>query len=180
VQKPQQYFVSQAVPGKTDRYLFYSLATIAANGEPDLWMLDLTAPNAPPVALAAAVENPIGSAVTLSDDGSAIHFLDNFDPVTRRGDDFLVPLAKPTRSLVATGVHNAGFIPGSTRLVYINAPDSATGAGVLTVLPSPTALAEIQSVGIVNFVDTRSAPARTWFTQTTGAPDDGVWSMPQP
>ena len=133
-----------------------------------------------PVALAGGVDNPIGSALALSDDGSIIEFLDNFDPVTRRGDEYVVPLAKPTRSLVGTGVHNAAFIPGTTRLLYINAPDANTGAGVLTVLPSPTALPEVQSVGAVNFVDSRQSPARTWFTQTTGAPDDGIWYMPQP
>ena len=180
VQKPQQYFVSQAVPGTSDHFVFYSLATVAANGEPDLWMLDFAAAAAQPVALAAAVDNPIGSALAISDDGSAIEYLDNFDPVTRRGDEYVVPLTKPTRSLVATGVHNAAFIPGTTRLLYINGPDADTGAGVLTLLPSPTALPEVQSVGAVNFVDSRQSPARTWFTQTTGAPDDGVWYMPQP
>ncbi|HWE31586.1 MAG TPA: hypothetical protein VHB97_26480, partial [Polyangia bacterium] len=180
VQKPQQFFVSQAVAGKTDHYVFYSLAAIAANGEPDLWMLDFAARNPQPVALGGAVDNSIGSAVAFSDDGSTIQFFDNFDPVTRRGDEYVVPLAMPARSLVATGVHNAAFIPGTTRLIYVNAPDAVTGAGVLTVLPSPTALAEIQSVGAVNFVDSRQPPARTWFTQITGAPDDGIWSMPQP
>ena len=80
---------------------------------------------------------------------ACIEYFDNFDPVTRRGDEYVVPLAKPTRSLVGTGVHNAAFIPGTTRLLYINAPDANTGAGVLTVLPSPTALPEVQSVGAV-------------------------------
>lgn len=180
VAKPQEYFVSQAVPGKTDHYVFYSLATLAANGEPDLWMLDFAAANPQPVQLAGGVDNPIGSAMAISDDGTTIEYLDNFDPVTRRGDDYIVPLAMPARSLVATGVHNAAFIPSTTHLLYIAAPDADTGAGVLTLLPSPTALAEIQSVGAVNFVDTRQSPARTWYTQTTGAPDDGVWYMPQP
>jgi hypothetical protein len=77
-------------------------------------------------------------------------------------------------------VHNAAFIPGGARLLYINAPDPTSGAGVLTVLSSPTALVEVQGVGAVNFQDSRESPARTWFTQTTGAPDDGVWYMPQP
>ncbi len=180
VQKPQQFFVSQAVPGKTDRYVFFQLATIAANGEPDLWLLDMATPGAQPVLLGGAVDTPIVGAVAFSDDGTMITFFDDFDPVTRRGDDYLVPLAAPTRSLVATSVHNAAFLPGTTRLLYINAPDAATGAGVLSVLASPTAIPDIQSVGAVNFSDTRQAPARTWFTQTTGAPDDGVWFMPQP
>jgi hypothetical protein len=179
VQQPQEFYVSQAVAGQTNRYVFFSLATIAANGEPDLWMLDHTKLGAP-VQLAAAVESPIGGALSFSDDGTTIEYFDNYNPVTRRGDAYVVPLATPARTLVATGVHNAAFIPGTTRLLYINAPDATTGAGVLTVLPSPTALAEIQGVGTVNFADTRQGPARTWFTQTTGAPDDGVWSMPQP
>ncbi|MCU1280428.1 MAG: hypothetical protein JWM53_3974 [bacterium] len=182
VQKPQQFFVSQAVAGKTDRYVFFSLATIAANGEPDLWMLDLATPGAQPVALAGAVENGIGAAVAFSDDGSVAHFFDNFDPVTRRGDEFVVPLAMPTRTLVAVGVHNAAFIPGTTRLLYINAPDANSGAGVLTLLPSPSPSAQpaVQGVGVVNFGDSRQPPARTWYTQATGASDDGVWYMPQP
>jgi hypothetical protein len=180
VQRPQQYFVSQAVAGKTDRYVFFQLATIAANGEPDLWLLDHTNPGAQPVQLGGGVDSPIAGAVGFSDDGSMIEYLDNFDPVTRRGDEYVAPLAMPTRSLVATGVHNAAFIPGSTRLMYIAAADAVTGAGVLSTLSSPTGLADIQSVGIVNFADPRDPPARTWFTQTTGAPDDGVWSMPQP
>ena len=180
VNKPQQFFVSQAVAGKTDRYVFFQLATIAANGEPDLWLLDLVTPDAQPVQLADAVENPIVAAVAFSDDGSAIEYADNFDPVTRRGDEYVAPLAKPTRTLVATGVRNAAYIPGTTRLMYIDAPDPTTGGGVLTVLPSPTALADIQSVGVVDFIDSRQDPARTWYTQTTGAPDDGVWFMPEP
>ncbi|MGZ3407869.1 MAG: hypothetical protein ACXVAN_15570, partial [Polyangia bacterium] len=180
VSKPQQFFVSQAVPGTTDRYVLYSLATIAANGEPDLWMLDLQTPGAQPVQLAGAVENGIVSAVAFSDDGTMIHFFDNFDPVTRRGDEFVVPLAMPTRTLVAVGVHNAAFLPGTTRLLYINAPDAASGAGVLTLLSSPSGQPAVQSVGIVNFGDSRQPPARTWYTQATGAADDGVWYMPQP
>jgi hypothetical protein len=180
VQRPQQYFVSQAVPGVTDRYVLYSLATIAANGEPDLWMLDLQNPSAQPVQLAAAVENPITAAVSFSDDGTLIHFFDNFDPVTRRGDEFVVPLAMPVRSLIAVGVHNAAFIPGTTRLLYVNAPDPDSGAGVLTMLPTLTAQPAVQDVGVVNFGDSRQPPARTWYTQATGSADDGVWSMPQP
>lgn len=180
IERPQQYFVSQSVRGKTDRYVFFQLATIAANGEPDLWMLDHTTPGAQPVQLAGGVDSPIVGAVGFSDDGTTIEYFDNFDPVTRRGDEYVVPLAQPTRSLVATGVHNAAFIPGTTRLLYVNAPDPVTGAGVLSVLSSPTGLADILTVGIVNFADPRDPPARTWFTQTTGAPDDGVWSMPQP
>jgi hypothetical protein len=180
VQKPQQFFVSQAVAGKTDRYVLYSLATIAANGEPDLWMLDLATPGAQPVQLAGAVENGIGTAVAFSDDGSMIQFFDNFDPVTRRGDEFVVPLAMPTRTLVAVGVHNAAFIPGTTYLMYINAPDANSGAGVLTLLRSPTAQPSVEDVGIVNFGDSRQPPARTWYTLATGAADDGVWFMPQP
>lgn len=180
VERPQQLFVSQAVPGKTDRYVFFQLATIAANDEPDLWMLDHTVAGAQPVQLGGAVDSPIGGAVSFSDDGSMIELLDNFDPVTRRGDEYVVPLAQPTRSLVGTGVHQAAFIPGTTHLLYINAPDPTTGAGVLSTLSSPTALADVENVGVVNFAEPRDPPARTWFTQTTGAPDDGVWSMPQP
>ena len=180
VQKPQQFFVSQAVVGKTDRYVLFSLATIAANGEPDLWLLDLGTPGAQPVALAGAVENGITSAVGFSDDGTMIQFYDNFDPVTRRGDEYVVPLAMPVRTLIAVGVHNSAFIPGTTRLLYVNAPDADSGAGVLTLLPTPSAQPEVQDVGVVNFGDSRSSPARTWYTLATGAADDGVWSMPQP
>jgi len=180
VPKGQQLFVSQALPGVTDRWLFFALATVATSGAPDLWVLDLATPGAQPVALAAAVDTPIGQAVAFSDDGSAIEFFDNFDPVTRRGDQYLAPIAMPARTLVATGVHNAAFIPGTTRLLYIAAPDPDTGAGVLTELESPTALPEVQGVGVVNFANPRQGPAHTWFTQHTGAPDDGVWVMPQP
>jgi hypothetical protein len=143
-------------------------------------MLDLQNPGAQPVQLAGAVENGITAAVGFSDDGSTIHFFDNFDPVTRRGDEFVVPLAMPTRTLVAVGVHNSAFIPGTTRLEYINAPDANSGAGVLTVLSTPSAQPSVQSVGIVNFGDSRQPPARTWYTQSTGGADDGVWFMPQP
>jgi hypothetical protein len=180
VQKAQQFFVSQALAGVTDRWLFFSLATVASNGAPDLWVLDLSKPGAQPVALAGAVDTPVGQAVAFSDDGSTIEFFDSFDPVTRRGDQFVMPLAMPARSLVAAGVHNAAFIPGTTRLLYIAAPDPITGAGVLTMLPSPTALAVVQGVGAINFANPRQGPAHTWFTQHTGAPDDGVWVMPQP
>jgi hypothetical protein len=81
---------------------------------------------------------------------------------------------------VANSLRFAAYLPGTTHLLYIDAPDPTTGAGVLSMLASPTALAEVQNVGIVNFADSRQGPARTWYTQTTGAPDDGVWSMPQP
>ncbi|HEY2748248.1 MAG TPA: hypothetical protein VGL86_26680, partial [Polyangia bacterium] len=172
--------VSQAVPGKTDRYVFFQLALVADNLEPDLWMLDLATPDAQPVQLAAAVDSPIGGAVTFADDGSSAEYLDNFDPVTRRGDEYVAPLTAPARTLVSTRAHNAAFIPGGARLVFINAPDPASGAGVLTTLSSPSAIPDVHGVGDVNFADPRSSPARTWFTQTTGAPDDGVWSMPQP
>jgi hypothetical protein len=181
IDKPQQFLVSQAVPGKTDRYVFFQLATLATNaGEPDLWLLDLVTPGAQPVQLAVAVEDPIAAAVTFSDDGSSVEFRDNFNPVTRRGDEYIVPLTAPTRTLVSVGAHNAAFIPGGARLIYINAPDPASGGGVLSTLSSPTAIPSVYGVGDVNFADPRSSPARTWFTQTTGAPDDGVWSMPQP
>ena len=180
VDKPLQFFVSQAVPGRSTRYVFFQLATIAANGEPDLWMLDLGTPDAQPVKLGDAVEDPIADAVAFSDDGSAIEYADNFDPVTRRGDEYVVPLAKPARTLVASRLRLAAYLPGTTQLLYIDAPDPTTGAGVLTVLPSPTALTDVQNVGIVNFADSRQPPARTWFTEKTGAPDDGIWSMPQP
>jgi hypothetical protein len=180
VQRGQQFFVSQAVAGVTDHWLFFSLVNAATSGAPDLWALDLSQPGAQPVELAAVVDDPIASAVAFSDDGTTLDFFDNFDPVTRRGDEYVVPLAMPARSLVATGVHNAGFIPGTTRLLYIAAPDPDSGAGVLTMLPSPTALGEVQGVGTVNFVNPRQGTAHTWFTQHTGAPDDGVWVMPQP
>ncbi len=180
IAKPQEFFVSQALPGKTSRYVFFQLALVADNGEPDLWMLDLVTPGAQPVQLAAFVDSPIAGAVAFSDDGSSAIYLDNFAPTTRRGDAYVVPLTAPTRTLVSTGAHNAAFIPGGARLVFINAPDPASGAGVLTTLSSPSAVPAVHGVGDVNFADPRSSPARTWFTQTTGAPDDGVWSMPQP
>jgi len=180
VERPLELFVSQYVPGKTDRYAFFELDTIAANGEPDLWMIDHVTPGAQPVQLANAVENPIGVSIGFSDDGSSCEYLDNFDPVTRRGDEFIVPLAAPVRTLVGVGMHNAAFIPGDAHLIYVNAPDPSTGAGVLTTLSSPTAIPDVHGVGSLNFVDSRQPPARTWFTQLTGAPDDGVWYMPQP
>lgn len=178
--RPADFFVSQAVPGQTDKYVFYATTTSATNLDHDLWLLDMVTPGAQPVLLANAVDNSLATAVAFSDDGSMIEFFDNFDPVTRRGDEYLVPLAMPTRSLIALGVHNAAFIPGSTRLLYIAAPDATTGAGVLTLLRSPTAPAEVQDPGIVNFVDTRQGPARTWYTQQAGTHDDGVWFMQQP
>lgn len=177
---PVDYFVSQAVPGQSDKYLFYSTTTSPASGEHDLWLLDMSTPEAQPVMLATAVDNPIASAVGFSDDGTTIEYFDNFDPVTRRGDEYVVPLAIPTRTLVALGVHNAAFIPGTTRLLYIAAPDATTGAGVLTLLPSPSAASAVQDVGIVNFVDSRNGPARTWYTLESGGGSDGVYYMPQP
>jgi hypothetical protein len=178
--KPVDYFVSQAVPGKTDSYLFYSTTTAAATGEHDLWLLDMATPAAQPVMLATAVDNPIAGAVSFSDDGGMIGYFDNFDPATRRGDEYVVPLAMPTRTLVALGVHSAAFEPGTRRLLYVAAPDPATGAGVLTMLPDPTAASEVQDVGVVNFVGTRMGPGRTWYTVQSGNSSDGVYYMPQP
>ena len=182
MQKPQQYFVSQYVPGKTDHYVFYSLATDRRQRRArSVDARSRTPATRSRCGSAAAVDNPIGSAVAFSDDGSAIEYLDNFDPVTRRGDEYVAPLAKPVRTLVGIGMHNAAFIPATTRLLYINAPDPNSGAGVLTLLPSPTATGRTCRVSAPSTSSTRaSAPARTWFTQMTGAPDDGVWYMPQP
>ncbi len=179
---PVDFFVSAYVPGKTDRYVFYASAASAASGYRDLWLFDMVTPNAQPVLLGSAVDTTLSGVVGFSDDGSSIEWLDNFDPTTRRGDLYVAPLAKPVRTLVALGVHNAGFVPGTSQLLYIAAPDANSGAGVLTLLPSPSpsVATQVQTVGAVNFVDTRQPPARTWYTQLTGGHDDGVWYMQQP
>ena len=175
-------FVSQAVPGETDHYVFYSLATVAANGEPDLWMLDFAAADAQPVALAGAVDNPIGERASPSPTTARpSSYLDNFDPVTRRGDEYVVPLAMPARSLVATGVHNAAFIPGTTRLLYINAPDAdhrrrRAHAAAVADGAAGQCRASARSTSPTR-ASLRRAPGSR---RRTGAADDGVWYMPQP
>jgi len=177
---PLELFVSQHVAGQTSKYLFYALNVRADNGEHDLWMLDMSAATAQPVQLAQAVQTPIGLSVVFSDDGTAIHYLDNYDPTTRLGDEYTATLASPTRNLVATGIHAAAFMPGSTRLLYVNAPDAATGAGVLTLLPGSGQTPLIEGVGLVDFVNSRTTPLRTYYTQLSGGADDGVWYMRQP
>jgi hypothetical protein len=179
VDKPLEYVVSQQVPGVTTSYLFYALNR-SASGQPDLWMLDLTAASPTPLQLGAEVEQPLGAGIAFSDDGTTIHYLDSYDPTTRRGDAFVVRLASPTRTLVATTVRELVFVPHSTRLMYINAPDATTDAGVMTLLPSLQQAPVVEGVGEVNFVDARTRPLRTYFTQQTGGRDDGVWYISQP
>lgn len=179
VPKVLELYVSQYVPGTTSRYLFFT-ETAQGSGDQDLWLYDLQATNPQPVQLAMAIDTPLGSSIAFSDDGASIHYLDNYDPTTRRGDEYVVTLAMPVRNLVATGLHAAAFIPDSTRLLYVNAPDASTGAGVLTLLPAVGKPPEVEGVGLVNFVDSRAAPLRTYYTQLTGGSDDGVWYMGQP
>lgn len=173
---PVEVYVSQAAP----RYVFFAQSYDAFTGQPDLWMLDHVAANAQPVLLATLVDTPIGGALAVSDDGAAIHYLDNYNPANRRGDDYLVTLAAPSRTLVASYGRSGAFIPGSTRYLYIAAPDMMTNAGVLTLLPAAGKPTLIEGVGTLNFGNTRSSPLRTYFTQSTGAADDGVWYMPRP
>jgi hypothetical protein len=179
IDRPLQIFVSQYVPAVSTKLLFYSLNQ-GAQGQHDLWLLDLTVANAKPVQLAAQVEAPIGLGIFFSDDGTMIHYLDNYDPTTRRGDAFVVSPASPSRNLVATGIRELSFEPGSTRMMYISGPDASTDAGVLTLQPSLEKPPLVEGVGEVNFIDTRTSPARTYFTQETGGHDDGVWYMSEP
>lgn len=176
VPHPLELFASQTAP----RYLFFSQNVDPNFGQHDLWMLDLVAANAQPVLLGSLVDTPIGGGIFFSDDGSVIHYLDNYNPANRRGDDYLVTLARPTRTLVASYGHNGGFIPGSTRYLYINAPDQTSNAGVLTLLPAVGQPTLIEGVGTLNFASTRASPLRTYYTQATGAGDDGVWYLPRP
>jgi hypothetical protein len=176
VPHPLELFLSQSAP----RYLFFSQNVDPNFGQHDLWLLDLVTANAQPVLLGGLVDTPVGGGIFFSDDASTIHFLDNYNPANRRGDDYVVTLAKPARSLVQSFGHNGGFIPGSTRYLYINAPDQTSNAGVLTLLPAVGQPTLIEGVGELNFVNTRAAPLRTYYTQSSGASDDGVWYMPRP
>ena len=179
VAQPLEIFVSQAVPGQTSRYLFYSQAA-QPNGDQDLWLLDLDVAGAQPVQLAQAAAAPIGASVAFSDDGTAVRYLDAYDPTTRRGDLYVVTLASPTRNLVTSGIRQAAFVPSTTRLLYVDAPDPMTDVGVLTLLPAAGQPTKIEGVGLLNFADSRVSPLRTYFTQRTGGGDDGVWYMRQP
>lgn len=177
--KPLEFFVSQYVPGTTSNYLFFAEAT-QPNGDQDLWLLDLGNPSAQPVMLGQSVDTPIAGAVAFSDDGTTIEYQDNWDPTTRHGDEYEVTLAMPARNLVATGIRQAAFEPSSTHLLYIDAPDPNTGVGVLTLLPAPGQPTKVEGVGLLNFIDSRMSPLRTYYTQLTGGSDDGVWHMAQP
>lgn len=177
---PLGLFVSQAAPGVSTRYLFFSTSVDAAGGTRDLWLLDLSQPTASPVQLGARVQPALAAAVALSDDGTMLRYRDDFDVATRRGDEYLTPLATPARNLVAGGIAAAAFIPGDTRLLFVDAPDAASGAGALTLLPAPGQPLQLQGVGEVDFIASRTSPRRLYYTQRAGDADDGVWYMPQP
>lgn len=177
--QPLEIFVSQAVPGQTDRYLFYSQVA-QSSGTEDVWLLDLQTPGAQPVQLGQAVAAPLGASLAFSDDGTAVRYLDAYDATTRRGDAYVAMLAAPTRNLVAAGVREAAFVPGTTRLLYIDAPDPATDAGVLRLWTAPGEAPKEEGVGLLDFASSRTSPRRTYYTLATGRSDDGVWSMRQP
>jgi hypothetical protein len=177
--QPHEIFVSQSAPGVSSKYLFYA-QTVDADGDRDLWMLDLTTAGAAPVPLAARVALPFAESLQFSDDGTMVRFLDEYDPTKRTGDFYVVSPATGTRALVALGLHEAIFLPGSTRLLYVGAPDTTTGAGVLTLLPSLDKPPLVEGVGEVNFTATRTSPKRVYYTQHSGGRDDGVWYMSAP
>jgi hypothetical protein len=177
---PLGLFVSQTAPGTSTRYLFFSASEDAASGTRDLWLLDLLQPATPPLQLGARVEPSLAAAVALSDDGTALRYRDNFDVTTRRGDEYQVPLAAPARNLIATGISAAAFIPGDTRLLFVDAPDATSGAGVLTLLPALGQPTLLEGVGEVGFIASRTSPRRLYYTQHAGDGDDGVWYTTQP
>jgi hypothetical protein len=185
VQKPSELYISQDLPGVSTNFVFYSTATDATTGDVDLWLLNLAKP-APPVRLATQVLSPISDAVQLSDDGTTAHWLDIYDPMTRLGYLNATVLATPTPTLISANgtsailVRSGAFEPGSTRLIFINAPDPTSGAGVLTLVPTLSKPTLVEGVGLVNFTDSRSPPLRTYYTQRTGAADDGIWVITQP
>jgi hypothetical protein len=173
---PDSYFVSQAVPGTTNKYLFYSLST-ATSGSGDLSMVDLTSRSFAPVPLGSAV---LGAGVNFSDDGTMVWYFDNYDPGSRIGDAWVVAPATPQKTLVASGLRACGFIPNTTRFLYVNAPDPNSGAGVLTLLSAVGRTPQVEQVGVVNFGNSRMSPLRTYYTQKSGTTTDGVWDMSQP
>jgi hypothetical protein len=176
---PLELFVSQAAPGASNDFLFYSQVA-NGDGTRDLWMLDLTTAGAQPVPLAAKTPLPLGENLLFSDDGSWLRYFDQYDPATRVGEVDLIQPAHPVRTVVADLAHQAAFIPRTSRLLYIGAPDATTGAGVLTLLPSLDKSALVEGVGEVNFVASRTSPSRVYYTQHTGGGDDGVWYMSAP
>jgi hypothetical protein len=178
VSNPTDLFVSQSVPGITTQYALYSLA--AGAGTEDLYILDLSKTTAQPVQLAQAVAAPLSASIDFSDDGGWLRYLDNIDVGTGLGDAYVAPAATPARNLIANGIRQFTFVPHTTRLLYVSAPSTTTDAGVLTLVPALDEQPVVAGVGVVNFVAPRSAPFRTYLTQQTGGPDDGVWYIPAP
>jgi hypothetical protein len=176
---PLEIYVSQAALGTSNKYLLYSQSADPDGGR-DLWLLDLTATGAQPIQLGVKVSLPLGESVLFSDDGTKLRFLDDYDATRRTGDVYVVSPAMPMRELVAVGLHQAAFLPGSTRFLYIGGPDPETGAGVLTLLPSLDKPPLVEGVGEVNFAASRTSPPRVYYTQHTGGGDDGVWYMSAP
>jgi hypothetical protein len=179
MQKTNEIFVSQALPGVTTNFLFYSTAYNATNGVGDLWLLNLNRAGKP-LQLGINAVSPIVDGLRFSDDNSMIMWLANYSPAVRLGDLYATALATPAQNLVAASVYGGAFEVASTRILYINAPDQNSGAGVLTLLPAIGKPTLVEGVGLLNFVNTRSAPLRTYYTQRTGGSDDGIWSMLPP
>ncbi len=157
------------------RWLFYSTTT-AANGQDDLWLLDLQNPTTPPVELATTAA---ATSASFSDDAGAIHFFDAFDPVTREGDLYTMTLPGGAKTAVATGVRQVAWEPGTEKLLYIAAPDATTGAGALTLWENGASAPVAGLAAIANYQQSRLAPD-LYYTSLGGNADDGVWMTDEP
>jgi hypothetical protein len=174
----QHFNVVDETPADTTqsaRWLFYSTMT-ATNGQDDLWLVDLMTPTAPAVQLAT-----VGAAVAASfnDDGTAIHFFDNYDPTTRTGDLYTMTLPGGTKTPVATGLRAAAWEPGTSRLAYLAAPDATTGVGALTIWDAGVSTGQVGFEHVANFAQSRTTPD-FYYTLEANGPTDGVYVTDKP
>jgi hypothetical protein len=123
-----QIFLPQPSSGPA-RSLFFSTtpsAELAMGALYDLQLLDLSAPGAAPVPLAAATR----AAPRLSDDGSTVWFMDHYDPTTEMGTLVEASLPDGRLSTVGSpvGLFSANFGGGTTHLFF--SPSGSTPSSV--------------------------------------------------
>ena len=107
-------------------------------------------PGAQPVQLAVAVDNADRQRASPSPTtASSVQFFDNFDPVTRRGDEYVVPLADADAH-AGRRRRAQRRLPSraTTRLLYINAPDADERRRRAYDAVVTDRAAAVQSVGI--------------------------------
>ena len=171
---PVRFATVQQTPSDSTasgRYLFYATAQDAETGAEDLWVADLQAPTAAPVELAVQTAGNPG----FSDDGTTIRFLENEDPGTGIGDLYVASLPGGAPVLVATGVRQSAFEPGTMTLLVQGDVD-ATGVGTLSsylVGAMPTTGRVIP--GVADFQVPRASGTAIYYTQALGTESDGVY-----